>query len=325
MRIDLLPGRDCMISEIFGDLRDLKTLRAKETFLVLAKVRLRTIISSQENAREAAVPDDLIAGLESDLSNITAPYLMIRVTYKHSGFLEQLPSTLPTETGMSKYSTRMQSEATAVIQRTNLQSQWSPRATCTINGPAHVNPLIKIIETHFPVEIARSALRKLANDRVHIPPAKRYHNDNESGEPTRETVKLPDIGSLATRLNSIVATPLNLDLFSIGDSTDCPDNGNWSDEGDRDPARKIWTEIRRTSRGGRDLDDSLVQTSTEAAVEDERNRIKETALKNKRSLGEDSLRSMAPSVSSVDTKPAAFSTGLGLSMGNRWGWGGSWW
>jgi hypothetical protein len=327
-----------MISEIFGNLRDLKTLGAKETYLVLVKVRLGGITSSQEKTKDAAGPEDLIAGLESDLSNITMPYLKVRVTYKHSGFLDYIPASSPTETGMSTFSTRMQSEATAVIQRTNLQSQWSPSASRTMGGPANINPLIKLIETHFPVDRARSALRRLANDRVQIPPARRPRKSNVPASPSEESVNPHHISSLAARLDSVAAVPLILGSISFDGATDRLAKGNFTDaEHDRDPARKIWTEIRRTSRGGHDRsstsnsfhkedpDGSPMRTSAAVAVEDERSRIKETAVKNKRSLGADSLRSIAPSVTSMDTKPASSSTSLGLSMTSSWRWGGSWW
>lgn len=327
-----------MVSEIFGNLRELKTLGAKETYLVLVKIRLSEITSLHENTQDIAAPDALIAGLESDLSNIVTPYLMARVTYKHSGFLDQEPTSSPTETGMSTYMTRMQSEATAIIQRTNLQSQWSPRTSRTIDGSANINPLIKLIETHFPVDKARAALRRLANDRVQIPPARRVRRGDQPAGSSEETVKPHHMSSLAAKLDSIAAVPLRLGSMTFDGTAESTAKENGEEGDDRDPARKIWTEIRRTSRGDHnrsspsnscrvdDPDGSTIRTSSiEIAVEDERHRIKETALKNKRSLGSDSLRSIAPSVSTTDTKPARSNTGVGLGLGSSWAWVGPWW
>lgn len=96
--------------------------------------------------------------------------------------------------------------------------------------------------------------------------------------------------------------------------------------GEPDPARKIWTEMRRTSsgRGNPSLRvrkvrrgplaavtteshpvDAVVATknadadaacSSQGEVERRRQQIKETALRNKRSIGADSLRSLVPSL-----------------------------
>jgi hypothetical protein len=44
-------------------------------------------------------------------------------------------------------------------------------------------------------------------------------------------------------------------------------------------------------------------------------------LRNKRSVGADTLRSIAPSVSRAKGGSVAGSLGLG----RNWGWGGSWW
>jgi hypothetical protein len=56
----------------------------------------------------------------------------------------------------------------------------------------------------------------------------------------------------------------------------------------------------------------------------------EVALRNKRSVGAETLRSMAPSVVQMSAstvgkgKGAAFG-GLGVGLGRTWGWGPPWW
>jgi hypothetical protein len=337
MRIDLLPGRDCMISEIFGSLRDLKTLGPMETYLALIKVRLNPVATPLDNPKRVSASDELLADLESDLSAILTPYLSVRITYKHSGFPDKLPTPLGAETGISAISTRLQSEATAVIQRTNLQSQWSPRTSGAVNGPSNINPLIKLIETHFPTDKARNAVRRLANDTVRIPLARRFNNASEPVGSSEETMRPNRASSLAARLDP--TTPVNLAATSIDGAADSPeDQIEGHAKASQDPARKIWNQIRRTSRSSKhsrsstsntvrtdDLDDSPKRSNSDAAVDDERTRIKQTALRNKRSLGADSLRSMAPSITSTHSRGGGSSTGVGLSMSSRWGWGGSWW
>lgn len=336
MHIDLVPGRDCMISEIFGNLREFKTLSAKETYLVLVKVRLSRYTAPLSNAADIIATDELIADLESDLSNISTPYLTVRITYKHTGFLDQLSTSL--ETGMSAHSTRLQSEATAVIQRTNLQSLWSPRSLRYMNGSANINPLIKLIETHFSTDKARDALRRLANERVRIAPAKRFDNAREQLSFSVATVKPYDESRLATRINSAVSAQITLTSTGLDGATETQEKETQNHEEDKDPARKIWTEIRRMSRGSHQRSDSsntfrtedpncsLENISINASIDDERTRIKATAVKNKRSLGEDSLRSIAPSFESTVTEiKSRGSISIGLSMNNRWRWGGAWW
>ena len=46
MRIDLIPGQDCIITQIIGNLHETKTIRVSETHLILAKLRLNKIASS---------------------------------------------------------------------------------------------------------------------------------------------------------------------------------------------------------------------------------------------------------------------------------------
>lgn len=317
-----------MISEIFGNLRELKSLGAKETYLVLVKIRFSGMANQVENINSAAASYELITGLESDLSNITIPYLTVRLTYKHSAFLDLMITSSGTEASMSGVTTRLQSEATATIQRTNLQSQWSPRTSRTMHGSADVNPLIKLIETHFRTDKARSALHKLANERVPIPPARRLDNASDAVSSSEETSQLRP--GTPARLDPTATVPSYLSSANMDGATDPAAEGAQSEaEPGRDPARQIWTEIRRTSRGGvprssacnatptDDPDSSPGLISTGAAVDEERNRIMETAVKNRRSLGAESLRSIAPSLMSTETKAEGSS--------RRWRWGGLWW
>ncbi|KAK2630573.1 hypothetical protein QTJ16_001393 [Diplocarpon rosae] len=363
MRIDLHPGQGCMVSEIVGDLHKTKIIRAGETQLILAKIRFNKFVPPT-HIRESS-SDGLIAQLENDLGDTLIPYLTVRLTYKHSAF-PNIKSPVTVADGMSMHITRIQTEATAVIKRHNPLSAWSPRTSQTINSPVEVNPLIELVETYLPSERAREVLRKLANERTPIPLAKRFEHAHGASEDTGKSTD----ASIATRIGasaSVVASPLacTASARSVMEppSTSGPfarlgstrsHQGHLSEE--MDPARKVWAEMRRASRGGGlsrhprgsisadhylgvdegcspgQLSSSLGSPSAFLAgagedmelITEERSRIMDMALRNKRSVGQESLQSIVPSVGKQKLKGGALS-GLGLGVGRTWGWNGNWW
>jgi len=112
MRIDILPARNCFVTELVRDLHDAYPIHAGDTRLILAKISLCRSVSS---CIKESSSDELIADLERDLGNTLTPYLKVRLTYKHSGFLEY-ETPLLTSNGMSSHVTQMQTDATAVIR-----------------------------------------------------------------------------------------------------------------------------------------------------------------------------------------------------------------
>ncbi|KAI9054922.1 hypothetical protein LZ554_002065 [Drepanopeziza brunnea f. sp. 'monogermtubi'] len=374
MRIDLHPGRGCLVSEIIGDLHKTKMVRAGETQLILAKIRFSKFVPPT-HLRESS-SDGLIAQLENDLGDTLTPYLTVRLTYKHSAF-PNIKGHATIAEGMSMHITRLQTEATAVIKRHNPLSAWSPRnsQTCqTINSPLEANPLINLVETYLPSESARDVIRKLASERTPIPLEKRFENAAGSSE---ETVKPFLNTSIAARIGiPELSSPLVQTASAKGTMAPPPLTGpfarldsirsTYTDERhseDVDPARKVWSEMRRASRGGGrsrhprgsisadhyfsvDEGYSANQASSSVGspshhpngkrdgglneIKEERSRIMDLALKNKRSVGQESLKSFVPSVVGKGKGAAGGGGGalssLGLSVGRTWGWnGGNWW
>ncbi|KAG4429880.1 hypothetical protein IFR05_014637 [Cadophora sp. M221] len=359
MRIDLHPGQGCVVSEIIGDLHTSKIVRAGETQLILAKVRFSKFIAPT-HLRESS-SDGLIAQLENDLGDTLTSYLTVRLTYKHSAFPNIKKPALISD-GMSMHITRLQTEATGVIKRHNSLSAWSPRTSQTINSPLEVNPLINLVETYLPSEQAREVIRKLAGERAPIPLARRFEHICGSSE---ETVK-PVPSSLASRIGSEFASPLVQTASARGVMSPPHSTGSPSPFArfgttrpiqagsieEMDPARRIWTEMRRNSRGANrsrhprgsisadhyfSVDDSpdrisSINTTVSAFsagksgelsdITEERGRVMDMALKNKRSVGQETLKSIVPSVGRQ--KGGALSS-LGLGVGRTWGWNGNWW
>jgi hypothetical protein len=364
MEIELLPGRECRVASTIGSLHRIPPIRAYETHLVLAKILLSKVTSSRH--LRGASSADLISQLETDLGDTMSPYLTIRLTYQHSGFPDHKRRSMNKE-GLTSHITRLHTEATAIIRRHNPQSAWSPRTSQTLANPVALNPLVKLIETHFISDRARESLKRLADERAPIPMAKRFQHLPGSSE---ETVK-PAKSSILARTDSAVA--LQASSSSTETSTATPSGpfarlpqAHLSKErasSEVDPARKIWTEMRRNSRGGcsRHARTSIsadhyfsfeepgspsrtgsgnasVSTISSGVsgkrkagdIDQERSRIMEIALRNKRSVGAETLRSMAPSVVQMGTstvgkgKGSAFG-GLGVGLGRTWGWGPPWW
>lgn len=359
MRVDLHPGQGCLVSEIIGDLHKSKTIWAGETQLILAKIRFSKF-TAPGHLRESS-SDGLIAQLENDLGDTLTPYLTVRLTYKHSGF-PNVKKLGIIQDGMSMHITRLQTEATGVIKRHNPLSAWSPRTSQTINSPLEVNPLINLVETYLPSEQAREVIRKLAGERTPIPVAKRFEHICGSSE---ETVK-PVPSRLAGRIGSALSSPLvhvtsARGIMSPPHSTGSPSpfarfgstrSVQVSGIEEMDPARRIWTEMRRHSRGGNrsrhprgsisadhyfSVDDSpnrisSINTTVSgfstgtggelSEVKEERGRIMDMALKNKRSVGQETLKSIVPS---VGRQKGGTLSSLGLGVGRSWGWNANWW
>ena len=262
--------------------------------------------------------EELIADLESQLGNSVSHYISVQVTYNHSGFRD----------------TKMQTHANGSIKRHNAHSAWVVAQPENPRLPS--NPVIVLIETHFPLDKARQAIRRLSQDRIRIPLAKRPFAAWRSGNDTSdENIKVMNASPLRIDNNdhedpwcyNRVSIPQKYETFSSILIAE-PDLGE-----DLDPARKIWTEMRRTSRGRNhrtslsagnyepleislDAIDNVSQWVTNSNVEHEREYIRDVALRNKRSVGQDTLRSMAPS-----TKKGNVGA---LGLGKNWGWP-AWW
>lgn len=265
--------------------------------------------------------DRLIADLENHLGNTLTPYLTVRLTCKHSGFENEDTTTV------------IQSETTGSILRNNPRSVWAAPTQKSVKGPAN-NPLITLVEQHLPVERAREAIHKLAAERIQIPYARR-NNGSVLGS-SQETVKALTQDSLRASKQPFAMTIDQALALPVKKNHRVPEPERLKPE--IDPARKIWSEMRRTSRGRhqrRSISAGTFSTTDDSAnyspgsrrmsddtIDSERTRIKEQALKNKRSVGADTLRSIAPSV--AGSKKGTGTVGA-LGLGRNWGWGGTWW
>lgn len=335
MRITVDFGPNCILSDLIGDLNEAKVLRAGETHLFLAKVHF-SATSPLRHVREAS-SDDLMTELQHDLGETLVKYITVRISYRHSGFTFHKKSDLETE-GTTSHTTRLFTEATAVVRRHNAQSAWSPRTSLTIHEAFSQNPLIPLIERILPIEEARDAIKKLSVERPSMPLARRFAAVAGSSE---ETVKPPDSNTI-TRVDSAIASSLISPATvaePVGPVERIPSaHIPRGKKDDIDPARRIWTEMRRHSRGhgharksisadhyfSLDSEPSRASSGgsakTDIEIERERVMIMEVALRNKRSVGQETLRSFAPSFITREypkQEPATIS-GLGIRAGRSW-------
>ncbi|KAF4630972.1 hypothetical protein G7Y89_g7160 [Cudoniella acicularis] len=370
VKIDLLPTQDSYITELVGDLHDAKAMRVGQKRLILAKITLAQ--SDPSPYVKECSSDELIADLENHLGDVHVPYLTIRISYKHSGFLDDEDFWIQRSSQRSFHVTHLQTDVVAEIRRHDSRSAWSPRNSQSMNDPPECNPLFTLIEKHFISDEAEDILKKLNEDRQTLQTYQRVCRPTGSSE---ETVK-PVIDTIAARIDSALqssvidektnSTQVRSTHRQEGPFARLPTPPRLRESPENiDPARKIWNEMRQNSRGGRynpllgsfstndqfEMEEDLTPTrksssaatsstiesalssgsierskSQRSGLDQERTKLLEMALKNKRSLGAETLRSMAPSVArSVGKNKAGTVGGLGLGVGRSWGWGPPWW
>lgn len=372
MKIEVLPSPHCFITQFIGDVCETFSITAGETRLILARINLGKLKRVSSGGGPSS--DKLIADLETHLGDTHHPYLTVRLSYKHSGFLNEKSATIGCD-GSNSHVTHLQTDVVVAIQRHDSQSAWSPRNSQSMTLPVH-SPLIDIIRQHLPENEAEDAIVKLHTEQAPFPFAHRG-----GGGSSEETVK-PHLEAHDVRGKSLVYNPI---LESNGSTTPLTRSQSVQDgvnpfarlpsriESDSsaeesDPARKIWNEMRLTSRGrlsknrlynldtdeyySIDQDVTPTRTSSsnmtsstlelddnfsisgnrmmgrrdENSIDQERNMIMEIALKNKRSLGAETLRSIAPSLAKgLGKSKAGAVNGLGLGGGRTWGWNPPWW
>lgn len=301
VKVDILPIAESSIIDVIGN-TPTTTLTPGSSFIKLAHIRLGASKARQAN-RSKRDPSDLMADLESQLGSSQAEYMQVRLSYRHSGF----PSfgDFTTDDSVSTYQTRLETVVTGVVKRHNSTSLWSPQ-------PApRLDPLFSAIISHWEPAQANNVMHQVMMNRFG-PRSTRGGWSEDIIQPPSRTGTAPPIPQRQGSLRRL------------------------SPEKIMDPARKIWTELRRTSSSnnrptfnlnkahrfpaattfvdapnpGKSVirPDSMRQppeSSSSTEVQRQREMIRDTAVRNRRSIGADSLKSLVPSVgggSSIDGK-----------------------
>ncbi|KAI1806160.1 hypothetical protein F4811DRAFT_560620 [Daldinia bambusicola] len=304
IRVDVLPAAEGSVIDLVGDTM-IRTISPGTSILLLACIRLgnSNLIKPRASRHD---PNGLIADLENQLGSARTEYLQVRVHYCHSGFPEYGRDSTDNDTGgsASTCQTRLETAVTGTIQQHTSTSAWSPRPT------PPTNPLFPIIASHWGPIRANEIMQRIMSSR---PSSRRTAKWMRIGHHDRTG----DVLQVPTRAGT--APPVPQRQASLK---------RLSPERISDPARKIWTELRRTSSGNRPafhvskanrlpaattfveapnseatIRPGSTRPESRSDVQRQREMIRETAVRNRRSIGADSLKSLVPSV--VDTDPGS--------------------
>ncbi|KAK3943891.1 hypothetical protein QBC46DRAFT_351178 [Diplogelasinospora grovesii] len=274
--VEVLPTSNTAIVEVLEDeSRPIRTLYPGSRLLVVACVRFLSRDApprSRKHSRQKS--DDLMEDLEYQLGSGMMEYLQVRLTYRHSAFTQQqqqyhseMDASFERD-GVTGLQTKVETTAVAVIKRHNSSSLWSPRP----KAPSQLaNPLFEIFASHWGTDQASDVMRRIimastaltqalvipqaqTNPLTTPPPKTKQTQHLKEGrhvgsDGSEQTVKPPtrEAPPIPRQQTSLQRKHLKSSLLVCGaDSSVDQDYDRESD-----PARKIWTEIRRTSIGNR--------------------------------------------------------------------------
>ncbi|KAB5536056.1 hypothetical protein GE09DRAFT_1226811 [Coniochaeta sp. 2T2.1] len=287
----LLPVPQTTILEILQDSSAPTTLYPSSCLLLLVHIQFIPSSSSHPSSSHHTGPDhshrrrqnseDLMQDLEFTLgcgSSSTTPYLTVSVSYGHSCF----PDT-PTS------QTRLETTCAASIecQAADPDSVWSPPRARAGRGKAKKQPLFEIVAAHWGREAVVDVARRM---RGCVPEEKGVERGvriarTMGGRKGRDGggggLQPPVVPKRKASLRTSLA------MRHAGDE----------DDRENDRAKKIWGEIRRMSSvgSGKSGEDGARNVSGGSQeVDRRRQEIKDKALRNRRSVGADTLRSLVP-------------------------------
>ncbi|KAK4450084.1 hypothetical protein QBC34DRAFT_81525 [Podospora aff. communis PSN243] len=282
--IEVLPTVHSKVVEVLDDRTSSAktTLYPGSRLLILAHVQLSSPVMlgyrTRRHVRQSS--DDLIQDLEHALGTTTTEYLHIRITYRHSGFPTQAPapdsvpgdseSNPASSTDTMSIDTKLETVARATIKRYNSASPWSMQPAQLENPP-----LYEIIAAHWGADSARQIMHRITSHSRPLPPLPRnphpFTHGRRTPTPTiaerisEETVRSPDHlpappptrapPSIPKRQTSLNRTSIpQYDGIKAPQDQEAPNTFSSDSassiedyDSETDPARKIWTQMRRAS------------------------------------------------------------------------------
>ncbi|KAI2629433.1 hypothetical protein GGS21DRAFT_224975 [Xylaria nigripes] len=298
LAVDVLPAPRSTIIKIIQANKK-ACLGLGSTLLVLAKIQV-DCRRSQPVRSMAQRSDELIADIEKQLGAAMSTYLQVRLRYCHSGFAA--PNCIAPIEGVANCETRLETTVNGIIDQHVLRSSLGlPRAGSSGSS------VFGIVASYWgPVR---------ANEIFFRRPLRQ--GNSTIGHST--TLVDKHYTNITERNDKKLWTGRQLGQFTppTQTQTDIPD----SSPDQEDPAHKIWTAMRRRSSLSRPImragnvekvaaaeamnvseKAATVTGSTrlKSAVDWQRDMIRDVALRNKRSIGADSLKSLVPSMMSLE-------------------------
>ncbi|KAI0457613.1 hypothetical protein F5B21DRAFT_512612 [Xylaria acuta] len=307
LQVGVFPTSQSAIIEVIEDDKK-RILSLGSTVLVLAKIQ----IDCRRRQPDRAIvrkSNELIANLESELGLASIKYLQVCLQYHHSGF-STLNNVMAID-GTADYQTQLMTTATGVIDQQVLNSPLSPS-----HISASESSLFDIVASYWGPLRANEIFPQKTHQTTSVVANNTTHVDNhkvvaaKDGFTHQATTAFGPFTSLSRR--------------QVDPQPPSPEQGD-------DPARRIWTELRRRASHSRpnmratnaeNLSAAAVRNTTGRAstaansmgmkseVDRRRELIRDVALRNKRSIGADSLKSLVPSM-------------MNLEMSSKEAWGDS--
>lgn len=273
--------------------------------------------------------EELIDELQDKLGESTSDYLTVTFSCKPS-VLPNYRGSKAAPVGMAFYGTSLTVKAKAIIKRHSSNSSWTRVQSISNLEINRDNPVIGLISSHYPVSTAQDIIRTITSTTEGVPNIyRRILGSDTTWESSSEAV-IPISGTPSFDNNSspkkdspISALDITEAYVGRSSSSRKPLTPRPSEE--VDPARQIWSQMRQVSRScrkpNRDPSSSTETTHTDELLvniekqqaqhfRNEQTRIMQIALRNKRSIGADTLRSMA-----MPSTKMGFGTGK-----NVWSW-----
>ncbi|KAI1300069.1 hypothetical protein F5Y03DRAFT_242525 [Xylaria venustula] len=307
IHVDVIPVPQTVVVDVIQDEKKRK-LGLGSSMLILAKIRMD---HRQRQPDRAMIQKSkkLIADLESELGASGIKYLQVRLRYNHSGF--PASNEAISADGTTDWQTHLETTLTGVITQQDLHPSPSSSSTdgrrlfglvASYWGPIRANDIF-------------SKPYRLAN------PV--YLRNSTALADSRNAMTTEDYFAYQTAKERNPFSPLPQIPVGLDGS---------SPQGE-DPARKIWTEMRSKTLRSRPIGhtNNLPSIATpnipergsihsgslkmRPDVDSRRDMIRDAALRNKRSIGADSLKSLVPSMMNLDisseetwsdSSPAAF-------------------
>lgn len=272
---------------------------------------------------------ELFDELENHLGEGKSEYLRVQLSYRHSFHPQRRGGAA--KTGICYQSSTSIIDVSATIGTTASDPSWGPHND-KIKNKDSTNSLAALIFSHFDKQEADTIMSRMKCNNLRAPSIELGHKIT-----SRELLRSTDSPSQASSQSDVNMMHPSIwpraSTLTLALSSGPPDPSNSSPQYHKstDPARKIWADMRRISSGGSrksirrgnlensfedsrlDDDEPSVNPHNDWLTNDQL-QVKQLALRNKRSIGADTLHSIARNGGA-----------MGLGTVKFFGFGAPWW